>query len=152
MDDERRRYADEVGLLSSRMGMPPAYGKLLGWLLICDPPAQSSTDLAAALGLSKGSISTGMRMLERSGLVRRVVLPGRNGHAYEMLPDAMITATMGAIPHYKLMAELMARGVEVIGDNTAEQAQRLRVTREFFDFLAEKLPDLIADFKRANNL
>ncbi len=152
MDDQRRRYADEVGLLSSRMGMPPAYGKLLGWLLICDPPAQTSTDLGAALGLSKGSVSTGMRMLERSGLVRRVAIPGRNGHAYEMLPDAMITATTGAVAHYRLMAELMARGVVVVGDDTAPQAQRLRMTREFFDFIAVKIPDMIAEFKRENDL
>ena len=150
--EEHRRYADEVGLLSSRMGMPPAYGKLLGWLLICDPPAQTSTDLAAALGLSKGSISTGMRMLERSGLVRRVSIPGRNGHAYEMLPDAMITATAGAVAHYRLMAELMARGVEVVGDDSTPQAQRLRVTREFFEFITAKLPAMIDEFKRENDL
>jgi len=30
------------------MGLPLATGKLLGWLLICDPAAQSGAEMAAA--------------------------------------------------------------------------------------------------------
>src|SRR5215470_15858306 len=118
--DERRKYAEELGILSAQMGTPPAYGKLLGWLLICDPPVQTSAELGEALGLSKGSVSTGMRMLERSGLVRRVATAGR-GHAYEMLPDAMIRGTLDAEAHWRRMAAIMSRGLELIGDETASQ-------------------------------
>jgi DNA-binding transcriptional regulator GbsR (MarR family) len=51
----------EAGVVLAGMGMPQAYGKLLGWLLICDPQAQSGAELVAALGLSKGSVSAGLR-------------------------------------------------------------------------------------------
>jgi DNA-binding transcriptional regulator GbsR (MarR family) len=145
--DELRDYAEEVGLWASRQGVPPAFGKLLGWLLICDPPQQSSAELAAALGLSNGSVSTGMRMLERSGLARRVARPGRRGHAYEMSPDAMLRGTTDAIPHWRGMAELMRRGVDLVGADSP-QADRLKLTAEFFDYLVEKIPALVDDFKR----
>ena len=52
--EAKQKYAEEFGLLYSTMGMPPAYGNLLGWLMICDPPDQTSTELAEALQLSKG--------------------------------------------------------------------------------------------------
>ena len=149
--DELRGYAEEVGLWASRQGTPPAYGKLLGWLLICDPPQQTSAELAAALDLSKGSVSMGMRMLERSGLARRVALPGRRGHAYEIQPDAMIRATTAAVPHWRAMADLMRRGLGLVGADSP-QAARLTMTRDFFDYLADKLPALFDDFKRDNNL
>ena len=149
--DERRKYVEELGILTAQMGTPPAYGKLLAWLLICDPPAQTSVELANALGLSKGSVSTGMRMLERSGLVRRVATAGR-GHAYEMLPDAMIRGTIDAEAHWRRMAAVMSRGIELIGDEAAPQAQRLRLTRDFFAYIAEKVPEMVADFKRENGL
>lgn len=150
--DGRRRYAEEFGLLYSRMGMPPAYGKLLGWLLICDPPAQSSTELAEALQLSKGSVSTGMRMLEGSKLARRVVQPGKRGHAYELLPDALITATIDASALWSTMSDQMARGVDLIGDEEAPEAQRLRMARDYFAFIARRMPALIDEFKRDNGL
>jgi hypothetical protein len=150
--ESRRRYAEEFGLLYSGMGMPPAYGTLLGWMLICDPPVQSGTELAAALQLSKGSVSTGMRMLEGSKLVRRVVRPGRRGHAYELLPDALITATSDAGALWAAMSALMARGVDLVGDDQAPEAQRLRVARDYFAFIARRVPELIDEFRRDNGL
>jgi hypothetical protein len=150
--EDRRRYAEEFGLLYSRMGMPPAYGKLLGWLLICDPPAQSLTELVEALGLSKGSVSTGMRMLEGATLARRVVRPGQRGHAYELLPNALITATSDAGALWAAMSALMARGVDLIGDEQAPEAQRLVVGRDYFAFIAKRVPELIDEFKQDNGL
>jgi len=123
--DELRAYAEEVGLWASRQGASPAYGKLLGWLLICDPPQQTSAELAAALEMSNGSISTNMRMLERSGLARRVAIKGHRGHAYEMSPDAMLRGTADAIPHWRAMAGLMRRGIDLVGaDSPIEFAPR----------------------------
>ncbi len=149
--DGLRSYAEEVGLWSSRQGTPPAFGKLLGWLLICDPPQQTSAELAAALDLSKGSVSMGMRMLERSGLARRVAIPGQRGHAYEIQPDAMIRATTDAVPHWVAMADLMRRGLDLVGADSPQVA-RLAMTRDFFEYMAEKIPALVEDFKRDNHL
>jgi hypothetical protein len=149
-DELERRYAEEVGIELSAMGLPPAYGKLLGWLLICDPPVQTSTQLAAGLGLSKGSVSTGMRMLERGGLVRRVATAER-GHAYEMLPDALVRA-IDPGTKFLVMQHAMDRGLALLGDETSPRAQRLRITRDFYAFIAGRIPELMTEFKRLNNL
>ncbi|WP_203911944.1 GbsR/MarR family transcriptional regulator [Rhizocola hellebori] len=128
------------------MGMPPAYGRLLGWLLICDPPQQTSAQLGEALGLSKGSVSSGMRMLERSDMVQRVPTPGR-GHAYEMLPDALVRATDPAVK-FAFMRDVMQRGLSLLDENESTRAERLRVSRDFYGFIAEKLPSLMEEFRQ----
>ena len=145
---KERDYADEVGTVLSQLGLTPAYGKLLGWLLVCDPPSQSSGQLAEALGLSKGSVSTGMRMLERAGLVQRVPAPGR-GHAYQMLPDALVRATDPAAKHL-MMRDLMDRGLAMLGDDGSPRARRLRITRDFHGFIAERIPGLIEEFRHVH--
>ncbi len=150
--EARQRYAEEFGLLYSTMGMPPAYGKLLGWLMICEPPDQSSAELAEALGLSKGSVSTGMRMLEGSGLARRVTRPGQRGHTYEVQPDALITGTLNGRAIWGALSVQLGKGVDLIGGEDAPQAQRVRVARDFFAFIAERVPDLIEEFRRDNGL
>lgn len=149
--DELRRYAEEFALVLARTGMPPAYGKLMGWLLVCDPPAQTSAQLAQALGLSKGSVSTGMRMLERSGIARRVAVPDSRGHAYEITPDAMMRATTDAIPLWQVMADLMGRGVDLLGP-ASPRARRLRNAHAFFEYIVAKMPDLIEQFTREHEL
>ncbi|MDQ6608042.1 MAG: MarR family transcriptional regulator, partial [Actinomycetota bacterium] len=55
---------------------PRMVGRALGWLLVCDPPAQSAAELAESLQASKGSISTSTRALLRMGFIERVRLRG----------------------------------------------------------------------------
>lgn len=148
MTDEisrQRRYAEEAGVVLSGMGLPQAYGKLLGWLLICDPAAQSGAELAAALGLSKGSVSAGLRTLEASGLVRRVAMPGRRGTFFEMTPDAIMRAA--GSEKFTLFRELMDRGLAVLGGPDAPGGERLRTTRDFYAFLEVEVPELIRRFQ-----
>ncbi|WP_422774655.1 GbsR/MarR family transcriptional regulator [Plantactinospora sp. WMMC1484] len=128
------------------MGMTPAYGKLLGWLLICDPPQQTSGELATALDLSRGSVSTGMRVLELSGFVRRVPAPGRRGHAYEVAPDAIIRS-VAETTKFRTFRELMDRGVTVAGGQDSPRAARALITRDFYAYAERELPAIIERFK-----
>jgi DNA-binding MarR family transcriptional regulator len=140
-----RRYAEEAAVVLAGMGMPAATGKLLGWLLICRPAAQSGAEMAAALGLSKGSVSAGLRMLETTGLARRVAMPGRRGSFYEMTPDAMMRAADSE--KFTLFRQLMDRGLKVLGGEDVPGAERLRVTRDFYAYIEVELPKLIDRFK-----
>jgi DNA-binding transcriptional regulator GbsR (MarR family) len=149
-----RQFAEEVGTSLSQLGMTPAFGKLLGWLLICDPPSQTSAQLAQSLDLSKGSVSTGMRLLERTGFVRRVPSPGR-GHAYQLVADALISATDAAASYaaVRLVTEKGLKLLERQGfDETSDRAHRLRITRDFYLFIEREVPRLIDQFKRENDL
>lgn len=144
-DSPERRYAEEAGVLLAGMGLPPAYGKLLGWLLICEPPAQTSAQLTAGLGLSKGSVSTGMRMLEAAGFIRRVPVSGRRGHAYEVTPDAILR-TVAEPAKFRTFRELMDRGLAVKGGRDAPGAERVRLMRDFYAYIERELPKLIDRF------
>jgi DNA-binding transcriptional regulator GbsR (MarR family) len=142
----QRRYAEDAAVVLSGLGLPPAYGKLLGWLLICDPPGQTSSQLADGLGLSKGSVSTGMRLLESSGLARRVPAPGHRGHAYEVRPDAVIRIAADAAK-FRVFRELMEQGLTVIGGEDAPGSERLRVMRDFYAFIEREMPKLVERFE-----
>ena len=73
---EERNFVEEVGLFFEQTGMPRMAGRILGWLLISDPPHQSTDELAGGLIASKGSISTNTRLLIQIGLIERLSLPG----------------------------------------------------------------------------
>ncbi|MDQ6672603.1 MAG: hypothetical protein M3069_17995 [Chloroflexota bacterium] len=49
-----QRFIGEVGLYSERAGLPLLAGRMLGWLLIADPPVQPLATVALGLGASKG--------------------------------------------------------------------------------------------------
>ena len=156
-----RQYGEEFGTVMVGMGLPPAYAKVLGWLYICDPPAQSVTEIATAIGQSKGSVSAGARLLETSELIRRTAVPGRRGTFYQMDPDTIMRVVRDGT-QYRIMRELLDRGLDLVeraeavragqdpaGQDPAGQdrADRLRRSRDFYAFLEVELPKLIERYE-----
>lgn len=140
-----RGYAEEAGVVLSGMGLPPAAGKILGWLLICDPPSQTSSDIAAALELSKGSVSTNIRLLEQGGLVLRVPLPGRRGVAYQVDPAGLTKPDI--TNKFRIFRELLDRGVALAGGPQARTSERLVYLRDFYAFIEREMPLIVERFE-----
>jgi DNA-binding transcriptional regulator GbsR (MarR family) len=64
------RFIEELGMqFELEAAAPRMLGRVLGWLLVCDPPEQSAAELAERLQASKGSISTATRLLLRMGMI-----------------------------------------------------------------------------------
>lgn len=141
-----RRFADEFALMGESMGMPRMTGRLWGWLLICEPAAQSSAQLAEVLGVSRASISIATRLLMASGLVRRTTRPGDRSTYFEIDVDAL--ARMPAGEMFGALRRQLDRGLAALPDPTAPRAERLRRTRDFYAYVEREVPNLIQEFRR----
>jgi DNA-binding transcriptional regulator GbsR (MarR family) len=141
-----RQFAEEVGRVFEQFGLSRMAGRILGWLLICDPSRQSSVQLGTALGASKGAISVSTRLLESYGLARRIAVPGERGDYFEITHDAFNRAhdQMGKA---RIFRELMEMGLAVLGDEDSARADRLRETRDLYAFLERELPGLMERFR-----
>ena len=69
---------DGLGQLADYFGFSTVMGQLFGTLLLSAEPL-SLDDMTARLGMSKASVSTNMRSLERMGMVRQVWVRGGSG-------------------------------------------------------------------------
>ncbi len=81
-------YVESFGLYWEQAGLPRMAGRILSWLLICDPPHQTMHQLTEALQASKSSISTGTRMLIHMGIIERLSIPGQRRDHYRVVPDS----------------------------------------------------------------
>lgn len=87
---EERHFIEDIGLFFEQMGMPRMAGRMLGYLLISDPEAQSVTDITQALQTSKSSISIMARLLVENGLIERVASPMPWWDYYRFKPGGWI--------------------------------------------------------------
>src|ERR1700738_4029428 len=69
---DEAEFVDRMGLFFETIGATRTMGRLYGWLWICEPPQQSLSELAAALTVSKASVSTVARQLQEGGMVERL--------------------------------------------------------------------------------
>ncbi|MCK2215803.1 cytochrome P450 [Actinomadura sp. ATCC 31491] len=116
-----------------RLGGTRTMGRMYAWLMICDPPHRSLTELAADLGVSKTATSTVARRLESAGMVERVPAPGRE-HRYRVVHGGWEHVLRVQLAGVRLGVEALDFGLSVLPGDRAEQRARLRETRDLFAF------------------
>jgi len=143
-----RQFVEQAGLLFEGLGVPRMAGRILGWLLICDPPYQSMGDLVEALQASKSSISTMLRLLAQSGLIERTSLPGQRRDQYA-LHGSMWHNLFGArMAQHTACRTLAERGLALVEDGRPEQRYRLEQMRAVYAFLEREYPALLGRWER----
>jgi DNA-binding transcriptional regulator GbsR (MarR family) len=139
---EELEFVEEVALGFERQGLFRMAGRVIGWLLICDPPEQTFNQLVEVLGASKGSISSAMKFLTPSGWVERVSHPGDRKTYYRFRPGSLIEATRAQSEHYGEFKRVIEGGLELLSDRP-ERRERLEAVYDLYGWLEKEIPALL---------
>ena len=116
-------------------------GRLLGYLMVCDPREQSFSELADALLASRSAIAGAVGTLESLGLVRRSRAAGERMDRVSI--DRTSRRAWGFdVSEYREQGELAREGLEMLADAPPERRAVLLEVAAFADFLVERLPAL----------
>jgi DNA-binding transcriptional regulator GbsR (MarR family) len=133
---EEAEFVDRVGLFMEMLGATRTMGRVYGWLLICDPPQQSLSELTRALSVSKASVSTVARQLQDSGMIERLPSPTRQHH-YRVTPGGFSSVLDTQLSLMKPGIDVADFGLSVLNKDRAEQRERLEDFRDFCEFSAQ---------------
>lgn len=136
------QFVEAVALSMERQGLVRMAGRVIGWLLICDPPEQTFNQLVAALQASKGSISTAMQFLVTAGLVERFSRPGERRDYYRVRPGTWVDLGRRLSSHYAAFTALTDQGLALLAGASAERRERLQAMHDFYVWLEREMPAL----------
>ncbi len=129
-----------MGLFFEMLGGPRTMGRVYGWLLICDPPQQSLTQLAEVLSVSKASVSTVARQLQDGGMIERLPSSTRQ-HLYRVTPGGFTSVLSTQLSRMSFGIEAAELGLSLLGEDRTEQRERLEDFRDFCEFSARDYRD-----------
>jgi len=135
-------FVEDVAVAFEQGGLPRMAGRVIGWLLICDPPEQSSAQLAEVLRASKGSISTSTRLLVSSGLVERRSQPGQRRDYFRIQPQAWAELVRLRLDQVTSFRQLTQRGLALLHPCPPARRTRLEDVNELYTWLESELPAL----------
>ena len=146
MDERLWRFVDASGTwMNKAYGLPQMTGRVLGWLLVCDPPEQTAAQLADALEASKGSISTSTNMLVRMKLVDRLHVRGERADRFRLRPEAwddqVRDQTIGDA------RALLAIGFEALAGEPPARLARLAELDAFYSWWEARMPELVEEWQ-----
>ncbi len=149
---EKKGFVEEVGLLFEQTGLPRMAGRILGWLLIADPPHQTTSDLTEALLASKASISTVTRLLIRIGLIERASLPGERRDYFRIRSGAWHQHFKESLAQITATRQLAERGLELLEGKAHLNRQWLEEMRDIYAFFEREFPALMERWEQEHKL
>ncbi|MFC1942055.1 GbsR/MarR family transcriptional regulator [Chloroflexota bacterium] len=149
LHNKERAFVEEVGVVFEQTGLPRMSGRIFGWLLISEPPYQSSSELAEVLQASKGSISTTTRLLIQIGLIERFVIPGVRHDHFCLQRDALPRIIKhGLEDEIKMLQKLSEHGLELLRSESSERRKWLNEMYERYTFLDREFPSLMERYEK----
>jgi DNA-binding transcriptional regulator GbsR (MarR family) len=137
---DEAEFVDRMGLFFETIGGSQTMGRVYGWLMICEPPAQLLSELAATLSVSKASVSTVARQLQEAGMVERVPSAARQ-HRYRIAPGGFTHVLDAQLSRTRSGIHAADFGLQMLGDDRAEQRERVQDFRDFCEFSANDYRD-----------
>jgi DNA-binding transcriptional regulator GbsR (MarR family) len=140
---EEKHFIEDISLYFEQMGLPRTAGRVLGVLLISDPPAQSLTDLCALLDASKSSVSTTTRLLVEMDLIERVPSPMPRQVYFQFKPGGWAVFVRQRLRLWASLHEIAEHGLELLQDKDPALRNRLQEAHDMFSLIEEELPTLL---------
>jgi DNA-binding MarR family transcriptional regulator len=140
--DEEITFADHAGrFYASRYAFPPMVGRVLGYLLVCEPREQTIAELSDALLASRSAITGALNVLERHGTVLRSRAAGERMDRVR-LNFSSAQARGFDVTEYQQLGDLAREGLEVLSDAPVERRTDLLSMAAFADFLVARMSSL----------
>jgi MarR family protein len=129
-------------LMESR-GIPRAAGRIFSFLQVSDPPDQTAAQIAHALGISLGTVSSMTRLLMQAGWVERISRRGERQARYRTSAGMMSLTVDGVMEPTRRARQLTQRGLDLMADRPAADRARLAELNAVYAFFEEWLPMLL---------
>jgi hypothetical protein len=141
MGDERQdqvmQWVERVATFcGEEWGLPPITGRVLGWLMICDPPEQSAGEIADTIQASRASLTSNMRLLTTIGLVRKVRRAGDRTAYYRIEDDAWHKVVQRKLDGLGTFGDIAEEGFAITGHD-GPNAERIKAAQESLTWLRD---------------
>ncbi len=138
---EEQHFTEDMGLFFEQLGLPRMAGRVLGELLICDPPAQSLNDLCEALQVSKSAVSTMARLLVNIGLIEQVASPVPRRDFFRFRSGGWFTFIRQRMEILAALHGITERGLEILAAKKGTGRERLAEAHDMFAYIEKVFPE-----------
>ncbi|MFI5608554.1 GbsR/MarR family transcriptional regulator [Amycolatopsis sp. NPDC051903] len=133
-DDAALAWVERVATFCvDEWGLPPITGRVLGWLMVCEPAEQSAGSIAEAIGASRASLTSTMRYLTAIELVRRVRRAGDRTTYFRIEDDAWRKVVLRKLAGLSTFTAIAHEGLELTGDGP--RSARIRAAETSMSWL-----------------
>jgi predicted transcriptional regulator len=140
------QFVERFALLLADAGLARMPARVFGALLVKEDGKLTAGEIADTLQVSPAAVSGAVRYLLQVGLIVKRRDPGERRDHYEVTDDMWYETYAHRDKQMDQWAQLMTEGVAAVGPGT-KAGWRLDMSRQFFEFLRDQLPELMKKWR-----
>lgn len=134
----RADFIEKIGVIAQTEGLPRIAGRVLAMLLY-DGERVSFGQLAEALQVSRGSVSSSVRMLESQQLIKRVAKAGDRQDYFQVVDNAFANMVEGAATRARRAAAEIEESLQDIPASETGPRKRVAGYAAYYHAMGEGL-------------
>ena len=142
-------FIERMGLAAEAEGLPRIAGRLNGLFFLFGGPF-SFSELAERLQISRGSVSTNVRMLRDLGIIELVTRPGDRQDYYQLVEQPFGSMLAGYLKRMEHMERIVREADDVLGASLPDARKRLTNMKRFYSAARESARELIDRLERGD--
>lgn len=143
----KQKFIENIGLFFETQRLPRLAGRMVGYLLISNPPEQSAVEIGETLGMSKGSVSTMTRLLLQMGMIEKVSPFGVKRAYYRIHPRVSERLLLARQGEFEQLLHLVEQGLETLETEDETSQQRLAELSTMCKLVIDEVPNLISQIQ-----
>jgi DNA-binding transcriptional regulator GbsR (MarR family) len=149
---EKKHFVEDISLYFEQMGLPRMAGRVLGVLLVSNPPDQSLNDMCEVLQASKSALSTTTRLLTEMGLIERVPSSKPREVAFQFKAGGWVVFMRMRLRLMVSLHQIAEQGLELLKYEPAALRAHLQEAHDMFSLIEEELPALLRRIENERGL
>jgi DNA-binding transcriptional regulator GbsR (MarR family) len=154
MENQQKHFIEKIGVKTEKMGYSPLSGRILGALLLAEPPYMTFEDLCDYLSASKSSISTNLNILMKEGInmIEYFTVPGDRKRYFRISFQNWNNHLKNIPDEFQFSNELLSDIVNYRSEKNlnTEFTNNIQKILSFYEFMLERLPSLIEEWEKNN--
>src|SRR5580765_7313619 len=136
-------FIEGMGLYFAQFDLPRIFGRIVGLLMVSEQPMPHD-EIARQLSISRGSVSTNIRLALTLGMAERVAVPGDRRDFYRQTGDAWGQGLEGKAAQLAPLERMGQHALRTLPDDHPTARARIEEMLDFCAFFEEECNGLLA--------
>ncbi|MEQ9442890.1 MAG: MarR family transcriptional regulator [Cyclobacteriaceae bacterium] len=145
---EKRRQVERIGVALEKLGLTPVAARILGLLLVAEPPYLTLDEIVEATQASKSSVGNALKFLQSEESIEYITFPGDRKRYFQLSTDTWLEGLQQRVEQLTSFREILLETVDMRSDQHAKFNQSLLDMCDFYGEFEEKVESFISEWKK----
>lgn len=146
-ENKIKDQVERIGIVCDKDGFPPLAGRLLGYLMLAEPPHKSFDEIVEFLQASKSAVSNTLKFLESQKMIEYITFPGDRKRYFKMSVEKWAEVMMDKMEWLQAMHNQITLVLSLRSDSYPKFNEGLQNIRELYEIIMEEMPLMVERWK-----